>query len=160
MPTAFGLRSESAASIQGLARNPKIMIAHMKSTSRFALFTAALAALGFAFVQSPSARASNSAALAQMDDKAPSLPVTSSFEKVADADNGPYVLSLKNTSGAELKVTAKVLLSVYFHDDLRSRNIPEHAIAAGEVWTINRLAAQDKVTVSAKGFAPLELTVP
>jgi hypothetical protein len=138
------------------------MTAHMKTPSRSALFAVVLAAMGcaLALVQAPSAQASNSAALGTMDDKAPSLPLAASFEKVADADNGPYVLSLKNTSGSELKVTAKVLLSVYFHDDLRSRNIPEHAIAAGEVWTINHLAAQDKVTVSAKGFAPLELTVP
>ncbi len=134
----------------------------MRSPARLAFVGAALAAIAFActFVQVPSARASGSAALGAMDDKAPSLPLDPSFEKVADAENGPYVLSLKNTSKDEVKVTAKVLLSVYFHDDLRSRNIPEHAVGAGEVWTINHLAAQDKVTLSAKGFAPLELTVP
>ncbi len=134
----------------------------MKSPSRFAFFSLALAAVGcaFAFALVPSAGASNSAALSALDDKAPGLPLDSSFEKVADVDNGPYVLSLKNTSSAEVKVTVKVLLSVYSHDEQRSRNIPEHAVGAGEVWTINHLAAQDRVTISAKGFAPLELTVP
>jgi hypothetical protein len=134
----------------------------MKSPSRLAFFSAALASLGCAFyiAQVPSARASGTAALVAMDDKAPSLPLTASFDKVADADTGPYILSLKNTSNAEVKVSAKILLSVYFHDDRRSRDIPEHAIGPGEVWTINHLAAADKVTVSAAGFAPLELTVP
>jgi hypothetical protein len=138
------------------------MIPSMKYPLRSAFLGAILAALAcaFAFVQIPSAHASNAGALNPMDDKAPSLPLTPSFEKVADAETGPYILSLKNTSDAEIRASAKVLLSVYFHDDLKSRSIPEHAIAPGEVWTINHLAAADKVTVTAKGFAPLELTVP
>ena len=78
----------------------------------------------------------------------------------ADADTGPYVLNLKNASDGTLKVTAKVLLSVYFHADSKSRNLPEHAIDPGQVWTIPGLASSDKVTISASGYAPLELTVP
>src|SRR5665213_2321957 len=116
-------------------------------------------ACAFTFVQAPAARAAD-ASLKSLEDKAPSLPLSASFAKVADAETGPYVLSLKNTSDGALKVTVKILLSVYFHADSKARNLPEHSIAAGEVWTIPGLAAADKVTVSASGYAPLELTVP
>ena len=133
------------------------------SPSRRASIISALAVLGcalaFALAQAPSARAADyTAALKPLDDKAPSLPLTATFEK-ADADTGPFVLKLKNTSDGALKVTAKILLSVYFHADSKSRNLPEHAIDPGQVWTITGLAANDKVIVTAAGFAPLELTV-
>jgi hypothetical protein len=116
-------------------------------------------ALALAFAQAPAARAADPA-LRSLDDKVPSLPVSASFAKVADPETGPYVLSLKNTSDSALKVTVKILLSVYFHADSKARNLPEHSIGAGEVWTVPGLAAADKVTVSASGYAPLELTVP
>jgi len=115
-------------------------------------------AFAFAFAQAPAARAVDAANLTPKDDKAPSLPLAASFEK-ADADTGPFVLNLKNTSAGALKVSAKVLLSVYFHADSKSRNLPEHTIDPGQVWTIPGLAASDKVVVSAAGYAPLELTV-
>jgi hypothetical protein len=133
------------------------------SPFRRASIKSALAVLGcafaFAFAQAPAARAADTASLKPMDDKAPSLPLTPTFEK-ADADTGPYVLNLKNTSDGTLKVTAKVLLSVYFHADSKSRNLPEHAIDPGQAWTIPGLASSDKVVISAGGYAPLELTVP
>jgi hypothetical protein len=126
-------------------------------------FAAALAAIAvasaLALVQVPAARAAGSSTLTSLDDKAPSLPVTTSFAK-ADGEDGPYVLSVKNTSGSSISVSAKVLLSVYFHADSKAKNIPAHAIDAGQTWTIPGLAASDKVTLSADGFAPLELTVP
>jgi len=138
------------------------MTAYSPSPFHVAKVRSALVALSFAFTfafaQAPAARAVDAANLMPMDDKAPSLPLTASFEK-ADADTGPYVLNLKNTSDGALKVTAKVLLSVYFHADSKSRNLPEHTIDAGQVWTIPGLAANDKVIVSATGYAPLELTV-
>jgi len=99
-------------------------------------------------------------ALQRLEDKAPSLPLTYSFEKVTDPDTGPYVLNLKNVSGDAIKVSAQVLSSVTFHANSKVRNLPEHAIDPGQVWTITELAATDKVTITAKGFAPLELTVP
>jgi hypothetical protein len=133
------------------------------SPFRRASILSALAVLGcafaFAFAQAPAARGADNGALKPLDDKAPSLPLTPTFEK-ADADTGPYVLNLKNTSDGTIKVTAKVLLSVYFHADSKSRNLPEHAIDPGQVWTIPGLASNDKVTVSGSGYAPLELTVP
>jgi hypothetical protein len=132
------------------------------TSSRSFIFRTALAALGCAFalgcVQIP-ARAATPTTLTPLDDKAPSLPVTASFAK-ADGEDGPYVLSLKNTSDSSIKVSAKILLSVYFHADSKAKIIPEHAIDAGQVWTVSGLAANDKVIVTATGFAPLELTVP
>jgi hypothetical protein len=126
-------------------------------------FAAALAAIAFAsalaLVQGPAARAAGSSTLTSLDDKAASLPVSTSFAK-ADGEDGPYVLSVKNTSGSSISVSAKILLSVYFHADSKAKNIPAHAIDAGQTWTIPGLAASDKVTLSADGFAPLELTVP
>jgi hypothetical protein len=107
--------------------------------------------LGLAVVPLPSARAA---------DAAPSLPLTATFEKSMDQEGGLYVLNLKNVSSDTLKVTTKVLLSVAFHADSKARNIPEHAIDPGQVWTIPNLAAADKVIITAKDFAPLELTVP
>jgi hypothetical protein len=123
----------------------------------------ALASLGCAFAFTllpvPSANASDVPALKALDDKAPSLPLTASFAKT-EGEDGPYVLSLKNTSDNSIKVSGKVLLSVFFHADSKSRAIPEHAVDAGQVWTIPGLAANDKVILTATGFAPLELTVP
>jgi len=137
----------------------------MKSPSiRIAFCNAALLALGCAFCLSvapiAAAEAADAAVLQRLEDKAPSLPLTYSFEKVADAESGPYVLKLKNVSSDPIKATAQVTPSVTFHANSKVRNVPEHVIDPGQVWTITELAATDKVTVSAKGFAPLELTVP
>jgi hypothetical protein len=132
----------------------------MNMTRSTSIASAAFAlACVLALAQAPSARAAD-ATMNSLEDKAPSLPLTASFAKVTDPETGPYVLSLKNTSDGALKVTVKVLLSVYFHADSKARNIPEHAIGAGETWTVPGLAAADKVTVSASGYASLELTVP
>jgi hypothetical protein len=87
------------------------------------------------------------------------LPLTHRFEKVAGAENGPYVLKLKNSSKQNLEVEAKILLSVGIHVDTKTRLIPVHAIKPSETWSIRDLAAGDKVIVSSKGFASLELTV-
>ena len=118
------------------------------------------AALGLALAQMPALQAASPAGLQPLADKAPALPLTSSFEKKTVGENASYVLTLTNTSKDDLKVTAKVLLSVAFHADSKARNVPEHTIAAGASWTIADLAPQDKVVLTAAGFAPLELTVP
>jgi hypothetical protein len=140
------------------------MIASKTSFSRPIARMTALIAWGFmfslAFVQIPAARAAGATAVRPLDDKAPSLPLTYSFEKVAEGENGPYVLKLKNTSDATITVSAQILPSVTFHANSKVRNLPEHAIDPGQVWTITELGAADKVTISAKGYAPLELTVP
>jgi hypothetical protein len=73
---------------------------------------------------------------------------------------GPYVLNLKNDSKDALVVTASIHLSVAFHANKKDRRIPSHTLEAGQTWTIPDLAAGDKVTVTAEGYASLELTVP
>jgi hypothetical protein len=79
---------------------------------------------------------------------------------VTGGENGPYVLKVKNTSADTLKVSAKILLAVAFHADNKAKLVPEHAIAAGDTWSIADLAAADKVILTATGFAPLEIVVP
>ena len=132
-----------------------------KTSPRIFILKSALVAWGLALALSgfPQALASEIASLRPVDDTAPSLPLVATFDK-SDGDSGPYILSLKNTSDSQLKVSARILLSVYFHADSKSRNIPEHSIDPGQVWTIPGLAANDKVTITAAGFAPLELAVP
>ncbi len=93
-------------------------------------------------------------------DKAPSLPVTTSCEKKAGVEGAAYVLSLKNVSKDALKVSAKVLLSVASHGMNKTRDVAEQVIAPGKTVTIADLAAQDKVVVTAEGFAPLEVSIP
>jgi hypothetical protein len=95
-----------------------------------------------------------------LDDKLPAAPLAVSFEKVTDGEGGPYVLKLKNTSSDAVTVSAKLFPSVTIHTDPKERDLPERSLAAGDTWSIPGLAATDKVTVNAKGFAPLEITVP
>ncbi len=114
--------------------------------------------LGLVFLQIPALKAADAAPSCPAC-KAGCLPLTSTFEK-ATGETGPYILKLKNDSKDTIKASAKVLLSVAFHADNKARMVPEHAIDPGQTWTIPGLAATDKVTITAKGFSPLELTVP
>ncbi len=132
----------------------------VRSATRRTALIALGCVFGLALVQVPAMKAAGTATLQPLADKAPSLPLTATFEKVTGTESGPYVLTLKNDSKDALKVSAKVLLSVAFHAEAKARNVPEHAIDAGQTWSIPNLAAQDRITVTAKGFAPLELTVP
>jgi hypothetical protein len=45
------------------------------------------------------------------------------------------------------------------HNRDKARVLPLHSIPAGETWTVDGLAALDKVSVASKGYAPLELEV-
>jgi len=134
------------------------------SSGRPALRRIALLALGcsLALVATPfsALRAADAQASQAAADKAPSLPLVPTFEKVASGENGPYVLNLKNVSKDAVTVSAQVIASVTFHATAKTRNLPDHAIESGQAWTITELAATDKVIISGKGFAPLELTVP
>ncbi len=118
----------------------------------------ALGAFSLAMLPTPALRAESGTALRPLADQAAALPLTATFER--SADNGPYVLKLENTSKDAVKVSVTILLSVPSHGDKKTRDVPEHAIEAGQVWQVTGLAASDKVTVTAGGFAPLELTVP
>jgi hypothetical protein len=127
-------------------------------------FRKALIALGCALIltvaQVPAVQAADTAAMKPVADKALSLPLAPTFEKVTTGENGPYELNLKNVSKDAITASAQVMPSVAFHANAKVRNIPDHVIDPGQVWTITELAATDKVVISAKGFAPLELTVP
>jgi hypothetical protein len=140
------------------------MITSNTSSIRSVLCRTALIALGCAFslalVQIPALKAADAAAAQPPACKAPCLPLTATYEKVTGGEMGPYVLNLKNDSKDTLKVSAKILLSVAFHMGSKHWDLPEHVIEAGQVWRIPDLSAGDKVTLTAQGFAPLDLTVP
>jgi len=130
-----------------------------RAACRIALLALGCALVLFA-VPFSALRAADAPASPPAADKAPSLPLVPTFEKVTSGEDGPYVLNLKNVSKETVTASAQVIASVTFHAKAKTRNLPEHAIDPGEAWTITELAATDKVIVSAKGFAPLELTVP
>ena len=125
-------------------------------------FTHALLALGCAFVLAivlaPAGRAEAGSA-PPITSEAPIAPLSASFAKVAGAETAPYVLTLKNDSAKAVTASAKVLLAVAFHAESKARNVPEQVVEPGKTWTIADLAKGDRITVSAEGFAPLELTV-
>lgn len=100
-------------------------------------------------------------ALSQTPAKSASaLPVTTAFEKLkASEKDGHYVLKVTNTSKQALKISVAIVESVTFHAHPKNRSLPEHAVAAGETWTVDDLAPEDKITLTAAGFDPLQLTV-
>ncbi|HUJ42693.1 MAG TPA: hypothetical protein VLW52_03695 [Opitutaceae bacterium] len=126
---------------------------------RTALFAFACACT-LALTPAQAVKAADTAAPAAPAVKAPSLPVTATFDKVANAERGPYVLKVTNNAKDTLKVSAKILLSVAFHMGSKHWDLPEQAIEPGKAWTIPDLTAGDKVTLLAQGYAPLELVVP
>jgi hypothetical protein len=97
--------------------------------------------------------------LSPLDDHLQPVPMTSSVDK-ADGDNGPYVLTLKNTSNDSIRASGTVQLSVASHGDKKTRDIAEHVVGRAEVWTIPGLSAGDKVTITAEGYSPLVIPVP
>jgi hypothetical protein len=99
------------------------------------------------------------AALRPLDDSLPALPLTATFEK-ADGDNGPYALTLRNTSGNPIRASGSVFLNVGSNAGRKTRDIPEHVVDRAETWTIYGLSTGDRVAIEADSFAPLALTVP
>lgn len=132
----------------------------IRSASRRAVLVALGSALILAVVPAPGARAAQAAPVQPLADKAPALPLTPTFKKVADAEDGPFVLSLENTSKDSIKVTATIYPSVVFHANAKVHTLPAHVIDAGQSWSIPGLASTDKVTLAAEGYSSLEITVP
>jgi len=126
---------------------------------RSSLFTL-VCVLGLALAPFQILRAADAPTTPPATVKAAVLPLTATFEKVTGGENGPFVLKLKNTSDHAVMVSAKILLSVVMHADTKARHVPEHAIEAGQTWSIPDLAAADKVILTAKNFAPMEVVVP
>ncbi len=97
--------------------------------------------------------------LRRMDASLPALPLSGTFEK-EDGDNGPFGLTLKNTSGNSVKAGGIVLLNMGSDAHGKTKEIPEHIVARAESWTIYGLSTGDTVTIEADGFAALVLKVP
>jgi hypothetical protein len=106
------------------------------------------------------AKLSDTAAPHALADKAAPLPIKATFEKNAAAKTeGPFVLTLTNTSDKPLMVTALVDVSVAIHDRPKNRELGPREITPGQNWKIDDLVAEDRVTVKAEGFEPLKLVV-
>lgn len=133
----------------------KIAPALVRSLSAVAAFAIALA------VMSPLSAAQPAGLQPLADKQAPALPVTVSFEKGPQPEKGgPYVLKIKNTSSGSLTLHAVVRWSVISHGSAKTIELPPHTLAPDEVWSIDELAVEDRITLNAEGFATLELKVP
>ena len=89
------------------------------------------------------------------------LPLQATFEASAPGDHGgPFCVKLTNTSDRTLKVAALIRYSVVTHPSAKSKELPAQKIAAGKTLTIDDLAVEDKVTLTADGFEPLVMKVP
>jgi len=97
--------------------------------------------------------------LLSMDNQIQVLPFTATFSK-ADGDNGPFGLTLRNTSGNSIRASASVSLNAGPNADGKVREIPGHVVDRAETWTIYGLSTGDRVTVQADGYSALNLTVP
>ena len=114
-----------------------------------------------ALTAAPALQAAGLTTLQSLADAAPAataLPLDVKIEKVADKEKA-FVVKLTNHSKDSLKVTAKVLLAVAFHGEEKARRIPAHTIEAGKEWSIDDLAFDDHVILSADGFDTLKITV-
>jgi hypothetical protein len=129
---------------------------HHPALLRRLLALACLAGLPFVAV---SVRAADDAAALPRADAA-ALPLSHSFSKVESSAGTPFVLTVKNESKASLQLSGHVLLSVVNHAMDKARKLPEHTLEAGKTWVISDLTGDDKVILSAPGFAPLEIRVP
>lgn len=99
--------------------------------------------------------------LATAGEKAPELPLTASFGAGTPGENsGPYAVTLTSTSDEALTVTATITFSVQSHNRPQTKVLPPHEIAPGGTWTIDDLAAEDRIVLAADGYAPMELTTP
>jgi len=95
------------------------------------------------------------------DKAAAKLPVTGTFAKGTPGENGgPYALTLTNTSSEKLTVNATIVWSVTSHNRANTIKLPAKELAAGASWTINDLAAEDRVLLSAEGYENLEFKTP
>jgi hypothetical protein len=124
--------------------------------ARFGLVLALGSVFSLAFVAAPALRAAD-------EPTAPAavktLPVKTSIKKSKKDTGSVFELKVKNESGEALSVSAQVLLSVAFHATNKARNLPAHTLKPGKSWHIKELSAEDKVILTAEGYAPLEVTI-
>ncbi len=124
------------------------------------LFAALAVAGALLLPVAASATPTDASAPHRMADKGGVLPVKHTIEKNAAAKptEGPYVVTLTNTSAHVLKLTVKIDMSVAVHNRPKDKDLTQE-LAPGKEWKIDDLAAEDKLTVKAEGFEPLKLTV-
>jgi hypothetical protein len=122
-----------------------------------------LLALGsaLALLALPAASAAGTETLQTLADQAKALPVTTSIAKGEPGPEfgGPYVLSVKNTSGAALQLKAVIAQSVVSHNRPKTVELPAKTLEAGATWKIADLAVDDRVTLGAEGHEKLEVKV-
>ena len=95
------------------------------------------------------------------DQKAQALPLTHTIAKGTPGENGgPFAVTFKNTSNAALKVSGQIVWSVASHNRANTIALPERTLEAGGTWTVNDLAVEDRVILSAPGYEKLEVKVP
>ena len=100
-------------------------------------------------------------AVTAADDAMPALPLKAEFGKGTPGENGgPYAVTLTNTSDKALTVNATIIWSVTSHNRPRTIELPAKEIAAGGTWKIDDLAAEDRIVLTAEGYAKLELKTP
>ncbi|MFZ5495432.1 MAG: hypothetical protein ACOZE5_08865 [Verrucomicrobiota bacterium] len=117
--------------------------------------------LGLALLALPAVSAAGADTRPLADQATKALPVTTTIEKGQPGPEfgGPYVLVVKNTSGAVLRLKATIAQGVVSHNRPRTFDLPEHALEAGGTWKIADLAVEDKVTLNAEGHQKLEVKI-
>jgi len=145
-----------ARTVAGCSRPVPPMNTPIASLRRTTLGRSVGLAAGFAVALALNALA---AAPQPVADELLALPVTVSFEKVTD-DDGPYVMTVTNTSAAALTVKVVVHQSVQSHNRPKDVDHPVVTIDAGKSAAYKQLAAHDKAKISAEGFATVEIVVP
>ncbi len=91
----------------------------------------------------------------------PALPLSASFGKGTPGENGgPYALTVVNTSDHTLMLEGLIIWSVQSHNRAQTLKLGPHELAAGESWTINDLAVEDRVVLEAEGYAKWEKKTP
>lgn len=139
--------------------NSDLLIPHRWFQRAAVVLTAAGAiALGSAAMAAPQLSGAGSAQ--PLADQNEVVPVKVTFEKNASAKTeGPYVMTLTNTADHTIKVGVRVDQDVTVHNRPKARHLGPEEIAPGKDWKVDDLAALDKVTVTAEGFAPLQIVV-
>ena len=118
-------------------------------------------ALLLPLVPSRAAPASDNPTSKSTSDKAAKLPLDPVFKKETSGESkGLYILTLKNVSEHPVKVGGTIAQSVVSHSRPKTITLEVQTIAPGKTRKIEQLAAQDKLTLTAEGFEPLDLTVP
>lgn len=92
---------------------------------------------------------------------APQVPLSGTFARGTPGENGgPYALTVTNTSKQKLSVSGMVVWSVTSHNRANTIKLPARELAAGESWTIDDLAAEDRVIFEAEGYEKIEFKTP